>query len=133
MMSSQSRRVAGILLVVLPTVIFGGVSILSLLISPHSGYLNNPLRQNLWRAGHAHAEDYLILSLVVLRYVDEAVLSDGLKHSGFAPIKRLLSPVNRWRWMEGGWRNDWTRGTDTGRDKEDGISSIQTVEAGRTG
>jgi hypothetical protein len=37
-MSPESRRVAGILLVVLPTVIFGGVSILSLLISPESGY-----------------------------------------------------------------------------------------------
>jgi hypothetical protein len=32
-MSPESRRLAGILLVVLPTVIIGGVSILSLLIS----------------------------------------------------------------------------------------------------
>ncbi len=39
MMSPESRRSAGILLVILPTVIFGGVSILSLLISPHSGYM----------------------------------------------------------------------------------------------
>jgi hypothetical protein len=46
-MSPQSRRSGGILLVVLPTVIFGGVSILSLLISPQSSYMNNPLRQNL--------------------------------------------------------------------------------------
>lgn len=79
-MSPESRRSAGILLVVLPTVIFGGISILSLLISPTSGYMNNPLRQNLWRAGHAHAGVYLILSLVILRYVDEAVLSNGVKH-----------------------------------------------------
>jgi hypothetical protein len=79
-MSSQSRRAAGILLVVLPTVIFGGVSILSLLISPQSGYMNNPLRQNLWRAGHAHAGVLLVLSLVALRYVDESVLSNALKN-----------------------------------------------------
>lgn len=78
-MSPESRRAAGILLVVLPTVIFGGVSILSFLISPESGYMNNPLRQNLWRAGHAHAGVFLILSLVALRYVDEAVLSNGTK------------------------------------------------------
>lgn len=51
MMSPQSRRAAGILLIVLPTVIFGGVSILTLLISPQSGYMNNSLCQDLWRAG----------------------------------------------------------------------------------
>ena len=45
---------AGIVLVILPTVIFGGVSILSLLIG-NDEYMENPLRQDLWRAGHAHA------------------------------------------------------------------------------
>ncbi len=44
----------GIVLVVLPTVIFGGVSILSLLID-NDEYMANSLRQDLWRAGHAHA------------------------------------------------------------------------------
>jgi cytochrome bd-type quinol oxidase subunit 2 len=94
-MSPESRRSAGILLVVLPTVIFGGISILSLLISPTSGYMNNPLRQNLWRAGHAHAGVYLILSLVILRYVDEAVLSNGVKHfvRWAAPAAAILVPV----------------------------------------
>ena len=78
-MDPKSRRAAGILLIVLPTVIFGGVSVLSLLIGPASGYMDNPLRQNLWRAGHAHAGVFLILSLVALRYVDEAVLSANSK------------------------------------------------------
>lgn len=77
-MSPESRRLAGILLVVLPTVAFGGVSILTLLISDPA-YMQNALRQDLWRAGHAHAGVLLILSLVALRYVDEAALSDGLK------------------------------------------------------
>jgi hypothetical protein len=31
----------------------------------------------LWRAGHAHAGVWLVLSLVTLRYVDEAALSEG--------------------------------------------------------
>ncbi len=78
-MSHESRRLAGILLVVFPTVIYGGVSLLGLLVDSQSGYIQNPLRQDLWRAGHAHAGVLLILSLVVLRYVDEAALSDGLK------------------------------------------------------
>jgi len=77
-MSPESRRLAGVLLVIFPTVIFGGVSILTLLINDPQ-YMQNPLRQDLWRAGHAHAGVLLILSLVALRYVDEANLSERLK------------------------------------------------------
>ncbi len=40
-MTFQSRRVAGILLIVLPTVMFGGVSILSLVIGDPN-YMKNP-------------------------------------------------------------------------------------------
>ena len=77
-MTHESRRLAGILLIVLPSVMFGGVSILSLLIGDPA-YMKNALRQDLWRAGHAHAGVWLILALVALRYVDEASLSGGLK------------------------------------------------------
>ena len=77
-MTYESRCLAGVLLVVLPTVMFGGVSILSLLIGDPT-YMQNALRQDLWRAGHAHAGVWLILALVALRYVDEANLSDVMK------------------------------------------------------
>lgn len=77
-MSVESRRLAGILLIVLPTVMFGGVSLLTLLIND-PGYAANPLRQDLWRAGHAHAGVLLLFSLIVLRYVDEARLSARAK------------------------------------------------------
>src|SRR5438876_8105458 len=77
-MSPQSRQLAGILLIVLPTVIYGGVSLLSFLINDPR-YMQNPLRQNLFRAGHAHAGVLLVLSLIVLRYIDEANLSNGWK------------------------------------------------------
>jgi ketosteroid isomerase-like protein len=77
-MTPESRRVAGILLIVLPTVVVGGVSLLNLLIRDPS-YARNPLRQDLWRAGHAHAGVLLVLSLVALRYVDEARLSARTK------------------------------------------------------
>jgi hypothetical protein len=77
-MESESRKIAGILFVVLPTVMFGGTSILAMLIgSPE--YMANALRQDLWRAGHAHAGVFLILSLVALRYVDDAALSARAK------------------------------------------------------
>jgi hypothetical protein len=77
-MSPQSRLVAGIVLIVVPTVEIGGASILSLLIADPA-YAQNDLRQDLWRAGHAHAGVWLVLSLVVLRYVDEATLSEGMR------------------------------------------------------
>jgi hypothetical protein len=60
------------------TVEIGGASILSLLIGDPT-YAQNDLRQDLWRAGHAHAGVWLVLSLVALRYVDKASLSEGMR------------------------------------------------------
>jgi hypothetical protein len=93
-MTYESRRLAGILLIVLPTVMFGGVSILSLLVGDPT-YMQNPLRQDLWRAGHAHAGVWLILALVALRYVDEANLSNAMKWlvRGSIPIAAILVPA----------------------------------------
>jgi uncharacterized membrane protein len=94
-MSRESRMLAGILLVVLPSVMYGGLTLLGLLSGNGRGYTDNPLRQNLWRAGHAHAGVYLVLSLVMLRYVDEALLSPfwkWLARTG-APIAAILIPA----------------------------------------
>jgi hypothetical protein len=93
-MTYESRLLAGVLLIILPTVMFGGVSILSLLIGDPS-YTENPLRQDLWRAGHAHAGVWLILALVALRYVDEAKLSNAMKRlvRGTIPIAGILVPA----------------------------------------
>jgi hypothetical protein len=93
-MTYESRLLAGVLLIVLPTVMFGGVSILSLLIGDPT-YMENPLRQDLWRAGHAHAGVWLILALVALRYVDEANLSATMKWFVRAsiPIAAILVPA----------------------------------------
>jgi hypothetical protein len=77
-MSSKSRLVAGVLLLIVVTVEVGGASILSLLIGDPE-YAQNDLRQDLWRAGHAHAGVWLVLALVALRYVDEATLSEGMR------------------------------------------------------
>ena len=94
-MTRESQMFGGILLIVLPTVMFGGVTILGMLISNAPGYADNPLRQDLWRAGHAHAGVYLVLSLVMLRYVDEATLSTfwkWLARTG-VPIAAILIPT----------------------------------------
>jgi hypothetical protein len=93
-MTPVSRRIAGVLLILLPTVMFGGVSVLSLLIGDPA-YMENPLRQDLWRAGHAHAGVWLILALVMLRYVDEANLPAGAKTfvRVSAPLAAILVPA----------------------------------------
>jgi hypothetical protein len=77
-MSPESRKFAGILLILLPTVVFGGVSFLTMLINDPE-YMDNPLRQDLWRAGRAHAGVLLVLALITLNYGDEANLSKRLK------------------------------------------------------
>ena len=94
-MIQASRKLAGILLIIFPTVLYGGISLLGLLMSQESGYAENPLRRDLWRAGHAHAGVLLILSLVILRYVDEARLTDRMKsfvRSG-TPVSAILIPA----------------------------------------
>ena len=93
-MSPETRKHAGILIVVIPTVIYGGVSILGFLIND-PGYMQNPLRQNLFRAGHAHAGVLLILSLVAYLYVDEANLSNGWKRivKSFIPSAAIFLPA----------------------------------------
>lgn len=94
-MSRESRLLAGILLVVIPTVMYGGATLLVMLVGGAEGYLDNPLRQDLWRAGHAHAGVYLVLSLVMLRYVDEALLAPAWKRVARlgAPIAAILIPA----------------------------------------
>jgi hypothetical protein len=93
-MGKESRLLAGVLLVILPSVMVGGVSLLTLLTTPASRYMENPLRQDLWRAGHAHAGVFLVLALLVLRYVDEARLSPAWKRFArlAAPTAAILVP-----------------------------------------
>jgi hypothetical protein len=94
-MSRESRLLAGILLVVIPSVMYGGLTLLTLLTRGAPEIVDNPLRHDLWRAGHAHAGVYLVLSLVMLRYVDEADLSPlwrWLARVG-APIAAILIPA----------------------------------------
>jgi hypothetical protein len=94
-MTGQTVRSAGILLMVYPTVVYGGVSLLRLLTKRSPYYVESPLRQRLWRAGHAHAGVLLLLSLVMLSYVDRADLPDGAAAfaASAAPLAAILIPA----------------------------------------
>ncbi|CAN5455124.1 hypothetical protein BH24DEI1_BH24DEI1_17820 [soil metagenome] len=90
-MSPASMRIAGVLFVLVPTIAFGGASLLWMIRSRLPGYLDNPLRQALFRAGHAHAGVLVMLALVGLLYVDGAALAPAAKRLvrsslAFAPI-----------------------------------------------
>jgi len=93
--SDDSLRTAGVLLIVFPTVVFGGASLLWHWITRQTAYYDHPLRRSLWRAGHAHAGVLLILSLVAIVLVDHADLTPGWKQvvrSAF-PAAALLLPI----------------------------------------
>ena len=85
LLSEESMRLAGILLITVPTIAFGGVRLLRAIWAKEAGYLDNPVRQSFWRAGHAHAGVLVILALLGMLYVDQAALSEGL-----AWVVRLL-------------------------------------------
>jgi len=92
-MSSASMTVAAILLIAVPTVELGGWSLLRAIALRDPGYLDNPLRRYLFRAGHAHAGVWIIFALVGLLYVDQADLSNALKavvRLGFAAAPILM-------------------------------------------
>lgn len=94
-MSEESIRTAGVILVLIPTVVFGGASILWHWITRRTAYYQHPLRQRLWRAGHAHAGVLLLLSLVALLLVDHAQLTPGWKQLVRAtiPASAVLVPA----------------------------------------
>ncbi len=73
-MSQTARFVAGLILVTVPTIQYGGYFLLTQLVDKNSGYMTNPLRQNFFRAGHAHAGVIVILSLICQVLVDAALL-----------------------------------------------------------
>jgi hypothetical protein len=73
-MTREARLVSGIILITVPTIQYGGYFLLTSLMNKGSGYMENPLRQNFFRAGHAHAGVIVILSLVCQILADAAVL-----------------------------------------------------------
>ena len=77
-MTREGRLMCGIILITVPTIQYGGYFLLISLMNKGSGYVENPLRQNFFRAGHAHAGVIVILSLVCQMLADAAVLPSPL-------------------------------------------------------
>jgi hypothetical protein len=77
-MTREARLMSGIILITVPTIQYGGYFLLTSLMNKTSGYMENPLRQNFFRAGHAHAGVIVILSLVCQIFADSAILPSPL-------------------------------------------------------
>ena len=77
-MTREAKLISGITLIIVPTIQYGGYFLLTSLMNKSSGYMVNPLRQNFFCAGHAHAGVIVLLSLVCQMLADSAALPISL-------------------------------------------------------
>ena len=94
-MTREARIMAGIILLTVPTIQYGGYFLLTSLIDRNSHYMDNALRQNFFRAGHAHAGVFVILSLMCQILADNATLPPWLlwiARTG-VPVAAILIPA----------------------------------------
>ena len=77
-MTRDARIMSGIILITVPTIQYGGYFLLTSLMDRASRYMDNPLRQNFFRAGHAHAGVIVLLALICQVLADAAVLPSWL-------------------------------------------------------
>ena len=75
-MSNATKLMSGILLIIVPTIEFGGWFLLSLLSGKMPQFTE--FQRSMFRAGHAHAGVLVILALVAQIFVDQARLPETL-------------------------------------------------------
>jgi len=94
-MTREAKMFCGIILITVPTIQYGGYFLLTSLMDKSSGYMDNPLRQNFFRAGHAHAGVIVILSLVCQVLADSALLPASLLWAAriAVPLAAILIPA----------------------------------------
>jgi hypothetical protein len=94
-MNRDARRISGILLIVLPTIQYGGYFLLMLFSGQMPGMNPSPLQVSFFRAGHAHAGVLVILSLVCQILVEHAALTPSLARlvRFGVPLAAILIPL----------------------------------------
>ena len=78
-LSREAKLVSGITLLAVPTIMYGGITLLGILTQGMAGPAPSGLALDetqwaLWRAGHAHAGVWVILSLVMQVLIDSTRL-----------------------------------------------------------
>lgn len=91
-LDAAARTTAGVLLVALVAVEYGGTFLLRVTRGQHPA---SPLQQSFFRAGHAHAGVLVVLALVALLYVDAAALEGVLERvaSQGVALAAILMPA----------------------------------------
>jgi len=75
-MSNATKLVSGILLIIVPTIEYGGTFLLSLLSGKEPQFTD--FQRSMFRAGHAHAGVLVILAIVAQIFLDQARLPETL-------------------------------------------------------
>jgi hypothetical protein len=75
-MSKATKLISGILLIIVPTIEFGGTFLLRILSGKEPQFTE--FQRSMFRAGHAHAGVLVILALVAQIFVDQARLPETL-------------------------------------------------------
>ena len=91
-MTNATKLIAGLLLIAITTIEFGGTFLLSILSGKYAGFTE--FQRSMFRAGHAHAGVLTILALVALLFTDQAGLSAPIGWAvriGFAAAPVLVS------------------------------------------
>jgi hypothetical protein len=94
-MTREARIMAGIILITVPSIQYGGYFLLTSLRDRSSHYMDNALRQNFFRAGHAHAGVIVLLSLICQVLADAASLPTPLLWVARigVPLAAILMPL----------------------------------------
>ena len=83
LLSREARLVSAITLLVIPAIMYGGWTLLGILthgtVSANPNVQLDETQWALWRAGHAHAGVWTILSLLLQIFLDSARLSAAAK------------------------------------------------------
>jgi hypothetical protein len=92
-LSRNARLMSGITVLIVPTIMYGGWTLLGILTQGSVGQPPGSLRLNetqwaLWRAGHAHAGVWTILSLLLQVLLDSTRLSLALTW-----LARICAPL----------------------------------------
>jgi hypothetical protein len=72
-MTVETKLIAGILMITVTTIEFGGTFLLRILSGKHPEFTD--FQRSMFRAGHAHAGVLVILALIALLFTDQVGLS----------------------------------------------------------
>lgn len=78
-MTYETKLMSGIVLLTVPTIIYGGFFLLQVLTGKQDKLALTAFQKSMFRAGHAHAGVLVMLALIILLYIDNTQLTDDWK------------------------------------------------------